>query len=131
MKYLKHYYVNEGSNTFCCDTTEPVSKRHPSLEYPGLDVKIWATDADGVDVCLSEVPDDTEVATITSDCGKKSVQVLTKTKYNSIATPYFAAQTLFSEAQQARKDGDEETAATKEVEAQAKLDQALTVLRAL
>jgi len=131
MQYIKHYYVDDNSNVFCCETPDAAYKRHPWKEYSGLDVKIWLSDADGVDVCLSEVPDDTEVATITSDCGKKSVQVLTKTKYNTVATPHAAAQVLFAEAQQARQDGDEELAATKETEGQAKLDQALTALRAL
>lgn len=131
MKYVKHYYVDDGNSVFCCEAPEPAYKRHPWKEYEGLDVKIWLTDAEGVDVCLSELPDTTEVATIVSDCGKNSIEVLTKTKYNSVATPYFAAQTLAAEAQQAKRDGDEELAATKEAEAQAELQEALTALHAL
>jgi len=131
MQYIKHYYVNDDNNTFCCETVEPKYKRHPHKEYSGLDVKIWGTDADGVDVCLSEVPDSTSVATVSSDCGKNAVQVLTKTEYDTVATPYSAAQALFAEAQQAKQDDDEELATTKETEAQAKLNQALTALRTL
>lgn len=131
MKYVKHYYVDDNSGVFCCEATQPAYKRHPWKEYAGLDVKIWLTDAEGVDVCLSELPSTTEVATIVSDCGKNSIQVLTKTKYDTVATPYFASQALAAEAQQAIKDGDEELAASKEAEAQTKLQEALTALHAL
>jgi hypothetical protein len=131
MQYIKHYYVDDGRNVFCCESPEPAYKRHPSKEYEGLDVKIWLSDADGVDVCLSEVPDGISVSTIVSDCGKNAVQVLTKTKYNTVATPYFAAQTLSGEAQQARQNGDETLAAQKEAQAQTKMQEALTAVRAL
>lgn len=131
MQYIKHYYVDDDHNTFCCETSEPKYKRHPSKEYVGLDVKVWLSDSEGVDVCLSEVPDSTSVSTVVSDCGKNSVQVLTKTEYDSVATPYFEAQTLSNEAQQARQDGDEETASAKETSASTKLAEAMTALHAL
>ena len=131
MQYIKHYYVDDGSNVFCCESQEPAYKRHPSKEYEGLDVKIWLSDADGVDVCLSEVPDTTSVSTIVSDCGKNAVQLRTKTKYNTVATPYFAAQTLSDEAEQSRQNGDETVAAQKEAQAQAKYQEALSALQAL
>lgn len=131
MKYLKHYYVDDENNTFCCESAEPRYKRHPWKEYAGLDVKIWLSDSEGVSVCLSEVPNSTTVATIANPCGKNSVEVLTATKYNSVATPYFEAQALFVEAQQARQDGDETLAEQKQIEAEEKHQQALTALHAL
>jgi hypothetical protein len=132
MKYIKHYYVDDNNNAFCCEaSTEPQYKRHPWKEYEGLDVKIWLTDAEGVDVCLSEVSDSTSVETVASPCGKNSVQVLTKTEYDSVATPYYEAQTLFGESQTSRQEGDETLAAQKQSEGEAKLQEALTALHSL
>jgi hypothetical protein len=96
-----------------------------------LDVKIWLSDVDGIDVCLSELPNTTSVTTIIDDCGKKSVQVLTEAEYNTVAIPYFEAGVLGAEALQARENGDEALAAQKEAEAQVKLQDALTALHAL
>jgi hypothetical protein len=132
MQYIKHYYVDDEQNTFCCE--EPCSakyKRHPWKEYPGLDVKVWLTDADGVDVMLAEVPDSTSVSTIVNDCGKNSVQVLTEEEYNSVSVPYFEAQTLSGQAQEARQQDDESTAEAKETAATAKLTEATTAIRVL
>jgi len=132
MQYIKHYYVDENNNSFCCELTpEPKYKRQPLQEYPGLDVKVWLTDAEGVDVCLAEVPDTTPVSTIVSPCGKNSVQVLSEVEYNSVITPYFEAQALFGEAQIARLDGDEDLSEQKQLEGEAKLQDALTAIRAL
>lgn len=131
MKYLKHYYVDDENNSFCCELSEPKYKRHPWKEYDGLNVKVWLTDSEGVDVCLSEVPNSTTVATIASPCGKNSVEVLTATKYNSVATPYSEAQALFAEAGQARQEGDEVLAEQKKTDAETKLQAALTALHAL
>ena len=132
MQYIKHYYVDDDHNTFCCEVTpEPKYKRHPYKEYVGLDVKVWLTDSDEVDVCLSELPDSTPVSTIVSDCGKNEVQVLTETEYNTVTVPYFESQTLSGEAQEARQDGDEATAEEKETTAAAKLAEATTAIRVL
>jgi hypothetical protein len=131
MQYIKHYYVNDNSNVFCCEAPDAAYKRHPWKEYEGLDVKIWLADIDGIDVCLSELPDTTTVSTLPSDCGKNAVQVLTEVEYNSVATPYFEAGVLYGEAQQARQNGDETLAAQKETEAQAKQQEAQTALNAL
>lgn len=132
MQYIKHYYVDDENNTFCCEEPSTAKyKRHPWKEYLGLDVKVWLTDAEGVEVCLSELPDSTEVSTVAAPCGKNSVQVLTEAEYNSVATPYFEAQTLSVEAQQARQDGDDATAEVKETAAAAKLAEATTAVRAL
>lgn len=132
MQYIKHYYVDDNNNTFCCEVTpEPKYKRHPWKEYAGLNVKVWLSDSDDVDVMLAEVPDSTPVATTVSPCGKNAVQVLTEAEYNTVATPYFEAQTLSAEAQQARQSGDETTAEVKETDAAAKLTEATTAVRAL
>ena len=131
MQYIKHYYVDDNNNTYCCETAEPAYKRHPSKEYDGLSVKVWLSDSEGVDVCLSELPDSTTISTIAAPCGKNSVQVLTEEEYNSVATPYFEAQTLFSEAQQARMSGDSATEELKQTAAAAKITEATTALHAL
>lgn len=131
MQYIKHYYVNDENNNFCCDSQSPKYKRHPWKEYSGLSVKVWGEDSDGIDVCLSEVPDTTSVSTIIDSSGKNSVQVLTEIEYNSVAIPYFQSQTLFSEAQQAKEEGDEETATAKETDATTKLNESFTALRNL
>tara|TARA_B100001939_G_scaffold12857_1_gene11168 strand:+ start:1273 stop:1674 length:402 start_codon:yes stop_codon:yes gene_type:complete len=133
MQYIKHYYVDDDNNTFCCETTSnPKYKRHPSKEYAGLSVKIWLTDSDGVEVCLAELPDETTVSTISdANSAKNSIQVLTEVQYNTVATPYFEAQTLYSEARQAREQNDETTAAAKESAAATKITEATTAIRAL
>lgn len=132
MQYIKHYYVDDDHNTFCCEpTSNPKYKRHPWKEYSGLDVKVWSTDSDGVDVMLAALPDSTPVSTVVSDCGKNSIQVLTEAEYNTVWTPYSQALALFGEAMEARNSEDEATATAKEAEAQVKLDEATTAIRAL
>lgn len=132
MQYIKHYYVDDDHNTFCCEpTSNPKYKRHPWKEYSGLDVKVWSTDSDGVDVMLATLPDSTPVSTVVSDCGKNSIQVLTEAEYNTVWTPYSQALALFGEAMEARNSEDEATATAKEAEAQVKLDEATTAIRAL
>ena len=132
MQYIKHYYVDDNRNTFCCETSSnPKYKRHPTKEYAGLDVKVWLSDSDGVDVCLAELPDSTTVSTVTHDCGKNSIQVLTEEEYNTVWTPYSAAIALYGEAMEAKNTGDEVTAAAKEAEAQTKMDEATVAIRAL
>lgn len=133
MQYIKHYYVDEDNNTFCCKTTSnPKYKRHPWKEYTGLNVKIWLSDSDGVDVCLAELPDETTVSTVAdANSGKNSIQVLTEAEYNTVATPYFEAQTLYGEARQAKEQNDETTASAKESAATTKITEATTAIRAL
>lgn len=132
MKYLKHYWISVVDGGYCCHEN-PIQKRHPEVEFPGLGVKIWMTDANEVDVCLSTVPDSTEVNDIydVHDENLKVVQVITEAEYNSVTTPYFESGVLFSEAQQARRDGDDALAIQKEAESQVKYQEALTAIRAL
>lgn len=133
MQYIKHYYVDDDHNTFCCETTSnPKYKRHPWKEYSGLDVKVWSTDSDGVDVMLAQLPDTTSVSNVVDpNCGKNCIQVLTEAEYNTVWTHYSQSLALFEEAQDARNSGDEATATTKEAEAQVKFDEATTAIRAL
>lgn len=131
MQYIKHYYVNDETNQFCLELPDPRYKRHPWKEYPGLDVRIWLSDSDGVDMCISALPDETTVTTIADPSGKNSVKVLTDTEYNSVATPYEAAMGLFAEARQALENGDEATAAAKQADGDVQMADALTAIRAL
>ena len=88
MKYIKHYYVDANSGNFLTSQSSIDSvkeMRHPVLEYPELNVKMQVQDSDGIDVCISEVPDNTSVNNIVSDeNGKYSVKVLTEEEYNFI-----------------------------------------------
>lgn len=132
MQYIKHYYVDDTHNTFCCATdSNPKYKRHPWKEYSGLAVKVWLSDSDGVDAMLAELPDSTAVSDVAGHGGKKSIQVLTQEQYNTVWTPYSAAQTLYGEAQEAEQDGDSDTAATKRTAGDAKQAEALAAFRAL
>ena len=58
-KYIKHYYVDGADlTTFLTDTNiGSDGKTHPRID--GLDVKFWFIDNNGIDYCLSVVPDST------------------------------------------------------------------------
>jgi hypothetical protein len=130
MQYVKHYWVNNITNQFCCRTNDAPEKRHPVKEIPGLGVKVWLQDIDGIDVCLSEVSSEIPVPEMyeSSTSTKKCVQVLTEAEYNSVATPYFESQQLSEEA---RTEEDETIKAEKEASATAKYQEALAALHAL
>ena len=87
-------------------------------------------DSDGVDVCLSEVPDSTAISTITVG-SKNAVMELTETQFNSVKTPLDEAATLREEARTAEEGGDTDTAATKNTAAAAKETEAQNALNAL
>lgn len=127
-KYLKHYWKKNGS--WLTDPGTYVEQHHPEADYPGLGVKIWMHDSDGVDVCLSEVPDTTGISTITVG-SKNAVIELTETQYNSVKTPLDEAATLRQEATEAEMSGDTDTAATKNTAAAAKETEAQNALNAL
>ena len=126
-KYLKHYWKKNGN---WLTTSNEVEQHHPEADYPGLGVKIWMHDSDGVDVCLSEVPDSTGISTITVG-SKNAVIELTETQYNSVKTPLDAAAVLRQEANEAEMGGDADTAATKNTAAEAKETEAQNALNAL
>ena len=135
MKYAKHYWVDYVINSWLTTTNDTSNgKTHPYniFSHDDLDVKVWLTDSDGIDVCLSEVSDSvtiTEVAVGT----KKALVELTETQFNSVKTPYDAAAVLRSEAFDLRNQEtpDETAAAAKDTEADAKLSEAKTALNAL
>ena len=135
MKYAKHYWIDHVTNAWLTTTNDtPNGKTHPYNVFSAneLDVKMWLIDSDGIDVCLSELPDSvtiTEVAVGT----KKAVIELTETQYNTVKTPYDAGGVLRNEAVQLRNQEtpDEDAASVKETEADAKLVEAKAALNAL
>lgn len=127
MKYLKHYWINTNTGAYAC-TENPIEKRHPEAEFPGLDVKAWMHDGDGIDVCLSSVPDSTTVADVNDESGKKAVKTLTATKFNSVMTPLGESHTL---SFQAKQESDPDLKASLEAQATAKFEEAQTALLAL
>lgn len=129
MKYLKHYWISVVDGGYCCHEN-PVEKRHPEAEFPGLDVRIWMHDQNGIDVCLSMVPDSTSVVDIfdVHDETLKVVQVLTEEEFNSVQTPLFESETLRQESLQ---ETDEVLKAEKESAANAKFEEAQQALFAL
>ena len=129
MKYLKHYWKSTTSGDYLT-TANSIDKRHPEVEFAGLDVQIWMHDADGVDVCMSQVPDSTTVTDVTIG-SKKAVQSLTETQYNTVKTPLDASNVLNAEAMDAEISGDTSTATTKRNEATTKYNEAKTALLAL
>ena len=126
-KYLKHYWKKNGN---WLTTSNEVEQHHPEADYAGLGVKIWMHDSDGVDVCLSEVPDTTGISTITVG-SKNAVIELTETQFNSVKTPLDEAATLREEARTAEEGGDTDTATTKNTAAAAKETEAQNALNAL
>ena len=126
-KYLKHYWKKNGN---WLTTGNEVEQHHPEADYAGLGVKIWMHDSDGVDVCLSEVPDTTGITTITAG-SKNAVIELTETQYNSVKTPLDEAAVVREEARTAEEGGDTDTAATKNTAAAAKETEAQNALNAL
>ena len=126
-KYLKHYWKKNGN---WLTTANEVEQHHPEADYPGLGVKIWMHDSDGVDVCLSEVPDTTGITTITVG-PKNAVIELTETQYNSVKTPLDESMTLRQEATEAELSGDTDTMASKNTAADAKYTEAQNALNAL
>jgi hypothetical protein len=99
MKYLKHYWIDLNFGKYST-TYNPVEKRHPEKEFPGLDVRFWLIDENDIDICLSAVPDDTEVSDVFDDENKKVVQVLTEDQFNSIAIPIQESHNLFVQSMQ-------------------------------
>ena len=129
MKYLKHYWKSTETGSYLT-TANSIHKRHPEAEFPGLDVQIWMHDADGVDVCMAQVPDSTTITEVTVG-SKKAIQSLTETQYNSVKTPLDASGTLSAEAHEAEISGDTSTATTKRNEATTKYNEAKAALLAL
>ena len=126
-KYLKHYWKKNGN---WLTTANEVEQHHPEADYPGLGVKIWMRDSDGVDVCLSEVPDSTAISTITVG-SKNAVIELTEEQFNSVKTPLDESFAARQEAMEAEMNSDADTAATKNALADTKYTEAQNALNAL
>ena len=87
-------------------------------------------DADGIDVCMARVPDDTPIVDVTIG-SKKAIQELTETQYNTVKTPLDAAAVLNEEAAQAETSGNTTLATIKKSQADVKFDEAKAALLAL
>jgi len=63
-KYIKHYYVDGDNLTefFVDKNMGPNGKTHPRID--GLDVKFWFVDNNGIDYCMSVVPDETVITPV-------------------------------------------------------------------
>jgi len=135
MKYVKHYWIDHVTKAWLTTTNDtPNGKTHPYnvFSMSDLAVRVWLTDSDGIDVCLSEVPDSVTITEVAVS-SKKAVIELTETQYNTVKTPYDAAGVLRQEADALRvqETPDETAAAAKETEADTKIAEAKTALNAL
>ena len=145
-QYIKHYYkktsddtwitsikkiYNSTTNQWSSDTTY-VERRKPEKEYPGLGTKVFILDSEGVDICLSELPDSTNVENVSRD-NKKVVQILNEDQFNSVKDLVDASNVLFMEADQLSmqanllEEGSDEKN-TKLEEAKNKFEQARSTL---
>ena len=76
MQYLKHYWVRNGEYLTEPGQNGPLQS-HPAI--PGLEVRYWLTDDDGVDYCLSTAPDSTLITEVTP-----GIEVLSKADWDAI-----------------------------------------------
>jgi len=76
MQYLKHYWVRNGEYLTEPGQNGPLQS-HPAI--PGLEVRYWLTDDNGVDYCLSTVSDNTLVTVVTP-----GLEILTKADWDAI-----------------------------------------------
>ena len=110
-QYIKHYYkktiddtwitsikkiYNSTTNQWSSDTSY-VERRKPEKEYPGLGTKVFILDSEGVDICLSDLPDSTSVENVSCD-NKKVVQILNEDQFNSVKDLVDESSILESEA---------------------------------
>jgi hypothetical protein len=129
MAYIKHYWLTEGG-AWAVTENPPHSQHHPEDEYPGLDVKLWLHDSDGIDICFSQVPDTAGITTITVD-DKKAVQPITVDQFNTIDGLVNDAGTYYSAEREAREAGITTTADEQKALGDAKMDEVQTEIDAL
>ena len=135
-QYIKHYYkktiddtwitsikkiYNSTTNQWSSDTTY-VERRKPEKEYPGLGTKVWILDSEGVEICLSDLPDSTSVENVSYD-NKKVVQILNEDQFNSVKDLVDASNNLYAEAdklaveaESLEEGSDEKSAKLQEIE---------------
>lgn len=76
MQLLKHYWVRNGEYLTEPGQNGPLQS-HPAL--PGLEVRYWLTDENGVDYCLSTVPDNTLITEVTP-----GLEILSQDEWDAI-----------------------------------------------
>tara|TARA_B100001094_G_C18066905_1_gene737926 strand:- start:352 stop:744 length:393 start_codon:yes stop_codon:yes gene_type:complete len=130
MKYLKHYWKKVSDGSWVTTDGNVVEKRHPESEFPGLGVKVWIHDSNGIDVCLSTVPDSTGITEVTIG-SKKAVQEITEAQFNSVKTPLDDISVLQHAKMEAEMTGDSDTATSKQTEIDTKRSEAQTALNAI
>ena len=134
-QYIKHYYkktiddtwITSIKKTYNSDTNEWVTdtsyviRRKPEKEYPGLGSKVEILDNDGVDICLSELPDSTSVENVLYD-GKEVVQILNEDQFNSVKNlmneipSEIIVTELEAQALELEEGSDEKSAKLQEIE---------------
>lgn len=129
MKYLKHYWISLQSGQYAYQEN-PVEKRHPEQEFPGLDVRIWMHDQNDIDVCLSRVPDSLDVQDVYESPNRtvKVVQVITEEEFNSVQIPIEESQRLML---QSITESDETLRSQLKEESELKYEEAKTALHSL
>ena len=129
-KYIKHYMVDAINPTSYVTTTDsPKYLRHP-IELEGLNVQMWLTDSDGVQVMLSTVSNSTSISTVEVG-SKKGLVELTQEQWDSVSSHYAAAQVAYEQAMSAERSGDDSTAAAKRTEGATKMTDANAAVREL
>ena len=134
-QYIKHYYkktiddtwitsikktYNSTTNQWITDTSY-VERRKPEKEYPGLGVKVWIQDDEGIDICLSDLPDSTSVENVLYD-GKEVVQILNEDQFNSVKNlmneipSEIIVTELEAQALELEEGSDEKSAKLQEIE---------------
>jgi hypothetical protein len=134
-QYIKHYYkktsddtwitsikktYNSTTNQWITDTSY-VERRKPEKEYPGLGTKVWMQDDEGIDICLSDLPDSTSVENVLYD-GKKVVQILNEDQFNSVKNlmneipSVIIVTELKAQALELEEGSDEKSAKLQEIE---------------
>lgn len=93
--YLKHYWVDDNGNYLTSENKSP--RCHPSIV--GLDVKYWLSDFNGVDYCLSQVPNDTTIDEV------DGLEVLTQSEWDAIVSTISTPEDI--EWKRAREKRDE------------------------
>ena len=134
-QYIKHYYkktsddtwITSIKKTYNSDTNEwiadasYVERRKPEKEYPGLGTKVFILDSEGVDICLSDLPDSTNVENVSCD-NKKVVQILNEDQFNSVKNlmgeipSEIIVTELAAQALELEEGSDEKNAKLEEIE---------------
>jgi len=102
--YLKHYWVRNGEYLTEPGQNGPLQS-HPAI--PGLEVRYWLTDDNGVDYCLSTVTDNTLVTAVTP-----GLEVLSKAEWDAIVATIPEPEPLPEPEPEPEPTAEEKLAAT-------------------